>query len=112
MEWRVNDAEVLLAQDDILIDHSLLDSAEIVNIHLTTDDLDEVVVGLELHLVDGHLVHLIDDALVVWRENLSAVVPVSLVAIVLLRVVRSGDVDTCLSMELADSKRDFGSWAE
>ena len=104
MHSRVNDVEVLLAEDDILVDHSRMNCSHIVVIHLTTDDLDLIPVSLELHLVDSNLVHLLDDTGIVWSQHLSAIAPVSLVAIVLLRVVRSSNVDTSLGTELADSE--------
>ncbi len=104
---RIDDVEVFLAQDDILVDHRLLDSLQIVPVHLATDNLDEVVVGLELHILDLHLVHLVDDALVVRREHLGAVVPIGLVAVILAGVVRGGDVDTSLTAQLTDGKRDL-----
>lgn len=40
-------------------------------------------------------------------DDLCAVTPVSLIAIVLLRVVRRSDVYTALAAEMTDSKRQF-----
>ena len=104
MHSRVNDVEVLLTVDDILVNHSSMNCSHIVVIHLTTNDLNLIPVSLELHLVDSNLVHLLDDTGIVWSQNLSTITPVSLVAIVLLRVVRSSNVDTSLGTELADSE--------
>ena len=45
-------------------------------------------------------------------QNLGAVTPVSLVAVVLARVMAGGYIDTCHSTQLADSETDFGGRAE
>ena len=89
-----------------------MNCSHIVVIHLTTDDLNLIPVSLKLHLVDSNLVHLLDDTGIVWSQHLSAIAPVSLVAIVLLRVVRSSNVDTSLGTELADSEGNLWCWAE
>ena len=101
---RVNDVEVFLAQDHILIYHRLLHCLQVIPVHLTTDDVDEFLVTLKLHVLDLHLVHLVDDTLVVRSQHLCTIVPVGLVAVVLTRVVRSGNVDTCLCAKLTDGE--------
>ncbi len=105
MHWRIDDVEVFLTKDDILVDHCLLDSLQVIPVHLTTDNLDQVFVALELHIVDSHLVHLVDDTHIMRSQHLCAVLPVCLVSIILLRIVRSGNIDTSLTSELADGKR-------
>ena len=107
MHRRIDDVKVFLTQDDILINHSLLDSLQVVPVHLTTDDLNQVVVRLELHVLDLHLVHLLDDTYIVRSQHLCAVFPISLVAIIFAGVVRSCHVDTSLSVKLTDGKRDL-----
>ncbi len=104
MHGRIDDVEVFLAQDDVLIDHGLLDCLQVVPVHFATDDFDELFVALELHVVDLHFVHLVDDALVVRGEHLGAVFPIGLVAIVFLGIVAGGDVDACLAAELTDGE--------
>ena len=89
-----------------------MNGCHVVVIHLTTDDLNLIPVSLELHLVDSNLVHLLDDTGIVWSQNLSTITPVSLVTVVLLRVVRSSNVDTSLGTELADSEGNLWCWAE
>ena len=112
VQGRIDDVQVLLAQDDVLVHHGLLDGRQVVIVHLAADDLDEVLVGHELHVLDLHLVHLVDDARVVRGQHLGAVVPVGLVSVVLLRVVRGRDVHAGLGAELADGKRDLGRGAQ
>ena len=97
MHRAIDNVQVLLTQNHILVDHCFLHSLQVVPVHLTTDDLNEFLVAFELHIVDGNLVHLIDDALVVRSQHLCAIVPISLVAVILLWVVASGDVHTCLA---------------
>ena len=112
MQWGINDIQILLTVDDILIHHGLFHSHHVIIVHLSTDDCDEVLVRRKLHVRYLHLVHLIDDALVVRGKHLCAIVPISLVAIVLLRVMGSSDVHTALATQLTDSERDFRSRTE
>ena len=86
--------------------------SHIVEVHLSSDDFNEVPVGFKLYVLNGHFVHLFDDARVVWCEHLCAVFPVGLVAIVFLRVVACSDVHSSLCSQLSDGKRDFRRWAE
>ena len=81
-----------------------MDSLQIVDVHLAADNLDELLAGSKLHLVDSHLVDLVDDASVVGRKNLGAVVPVGLVAVVLAGIMAGGDVHTGLGAELTDGE--------
>ncbi len=112
MHRRVNDIEVFLAQNDVLVDHRFLDSLQVVPVHLATDDVDEFLVALKLHVVDGHFVDLVDDAFVVRSEHLSTVIPVSLVAVILTRIVGCCDIDTGLAAQLTDGERDLGGGSE
>ena len=107
MHCAVHDVQILLAQDNVLVNHCLLHGGHVVIIHLTADNLDEIPVGFKLHIVYLYLVHLIDDALVVGSQYLSTVCPVSLVTVVLLGVVRSGYVNTGNSTQLTDGKTDL-----
>ena len=104
----IDDVQVLLAVDDLLVNHGFLHGLQVIPVHFAADDLDEVGVALELHVFYLHLVHLIDDTRVVGCQHLCAVFPVSLVAIVLFRVVGGGDVHAGLSSELPDGEGDFG----
>ena len=112
MHGRIDDVEILLTEDNVLVYHSRANSCHIVVVHLATDNLYLVPVGLKLNLVDSYLVHFLDDACVVRSKHLCTVAPVGLVAVVLLRVVRSSNVDTSLGAKLTDSERNFWCWAQ
>ena len=103
----VNNVQVFLTVDDLLINQCLMDSLDIVPVHLTTDNLDEFFVTLELHVVDGHLVHFVNDTRIMWGQHLCTIIPVCLVAIVLTSVVRGGHVHTSLCTQLTDSERNL-----
>ena len=107
MHSRVNDVEVFLTVDYILVDHGSMYGCHVVVVHFATNNLNLIPVSLKLHLVDSNLVYLVDDSLVVRSQNLSAIAPVSLVAVVLLRVVRSCYVYTSLSTKLTDGERNL-----
>ena len=104
VQWRINNAEVLLAVNHVLVNQCLMHSVQVVNVHLTADNLDEVIVGRELHLVNCHLVHLVNDASVMGSQHLCTIVPISLVAVILAWVVAGCDIHTCLSTQLTDSE--------
>ena len=108
MHGTIDDVEVFLAQDNVLVNHGFLDGSHVVEVHLTADNLDKVGVALELHIFDFNLVHLVDDARIVRREHLSAIFPISLVAVVFLRVVAGRHVHACLCAKLTDGKADLG----
>ena len=111
VEWGIDDVEVLLTVDYILIDHSFLDGLQVIPVHLAADNLNEVFVRFELHVLNLHGVHLVDNTFVVGSQYLCAVFPVSLVTVVLLRVVRGGDVYTGLCTKLTDGERNLRRWA-
>ena len=112
MHRGVNDIEVFLTQDGVLVDHNALNRHHVVVVHLTTDDLDEILVSLPFHIREGYFIHLFDDTLVVRLEHLRTILPVSLVSVVLFRVVGRGHVHTTLAFEMTDSKRTLRSRAE
>ena len=112
MHCAVNNVQVLLADDNVLVNHCLLHSSHIVVIHLTTYNLYEVPVGFELHIINLYLVNLVDNTLVVWSKYLCTVCPVSLVAVVLLGVVRSGNVNTGNCTQLTNGKTYLWGGAE
>ena len=101
VERCVDDLEVVLALDDLGVDGEGLHLFEVDLVDVFADDLDEGLVAFKLHVLDLHLVNLVDDACVVGGEHLSAVFPVGLVAVILARVVRCRDVDTCLAAQMA-----------
>ena len=82
--------------------------SHVVVVHLTTDNLDEVGIALELHILNLHLVHLVDDARIVGSKHLSSIFPISLVAVVFLRIVACCYVHASLCAKLTDGKADLG----
>ena len=80
---------------------------EIDVINLFADDFNQFGLALETDIGHAHLVHLVDDTLVVGREHLCAVVPIGLVTVVFLRVVAGCEDNAALAAEVADGKRHF-----
>ena len=77
-------------------------------IKVLPDVLDELGACLEADILDlGHLVHLDDRIAVVRGDHLGTIAPVSLIAVVLLGVVRGGDHHPTLAAQLADSEGDL-----
>src|SRR5580698_5982840 len=60
----------------------------------------------------GDLFNFRDNIFVMRRDELAAIVPVGLVAVVFLGVVRGGADDTALAAEVADREAQFGGRAE
>jgi hypothetical protein len=60
----------------------------------------------------GDLFNLRDNIFVMRRDELAAIVPIGLVAVVFLGVVRSGTDDTALAAEVADREAQLGGRAE
>ena len=91
VQGSIDNLEVVLVRDGLRIQRQRFDACQIYIVHLAADDADAVVAAVPQNLVvGGHSVHLVDDALVVRRHNLSTVAPIHLVAVVLLGVVRGG----------------------
>ena len=101
-----------MAQNDFLVYHGFFDSLQVVPVHFATNDVDEFLVALKLHVAYLYLVHLVYDALVVGSQHLCAVVPVGFVAVIFAGVVRSGDVDSGLAAQLTDGKRNLRCGSE
>ena len=105
VERRVDNLQVLLALDDIRVDRQALDFLKIHLVYFLTNNFDEFFLALELHVFHLHLVHLVDNARVVRSQHLGTVFPISLVAVVFTRVVRSCDVHTALTAQMANGER-------
>ena len=84
----------------------------VVVIHFTAYDLYQLRHCLQLYILHLYLVHLVDDALVVWCQHLCAVFPIGLVAVVLLGIVAGGNVYAGLCMQVTDGEGHFGSGSE
>ena len=92
-----------MTKDNILIYHSLLDSLDVIPVHLATDRNDKFLVAFELNIAYLYLVDFINDTGVVRRKNLSTVVPVSLISVILFRIMGCCHINTCLTSEMTDS---------
>ena len=86
-----------------------LDASQIDIIELLTQNGDVLGVLAQLDLVDrSDLLNLSDDILIVRRSYLRAISPISLIAIVLLGVVRCCYNDTTLAAQFANCEAQFG----
>ena len=111
VERRVDDPDVVRhLPDHLRMDDLLLDRGHIGVVHLAAE-INQQTGLLRLFLRHGlHRVkifdsqHIRDDAGVMRRRDLCAVLPVYLVAVVLRRVVRSGDLDARLAVEIAQGE--------
>ena len=63
---------------------------------------------VELDVLDCDFPYILDYALVVRRNYLSAIAPVNFVSVVFFRVMRSGDDDSRVAVQVTDCKRQFG----
>ena len=105
----VDDLHVVVALDCVGRKRDRSQIADVAFVHLSADDLDERLVALKVDVrYAADLVHLSDGVLVVRSDHLRAVVPIGLVAVVLLRVMRSGDDDAALAAEVTDGIRRLG----
>ena len=94
----VDDFEVGVTFDDLGVERKCLDGCKEVVVHLVTDNLDARGVAVKLdffYALDA--VDVVDDVDIMRSDNLSAVAPVCLVAVVDFGVVRGCDVDAALA---------------
>ena len=112
MNWSIDDREVLLALNDFRVDRDTVNHIKINLIHFLTNNGNQLVVTLELDVLIVHLVDFVDDALIVWSKHLCTIIPISLVAIVLTRVVAGSDVHTTLATEVTNSEAHFWRWTK
>ena len=105
MQRRVNDAEVFLTFDDFGVNGDALDLLQVDVVDILADDGDEVLVAFKLDVsCRSHLVHFVDDTLVMRSKHLCAIVPISLVAVVLFRIVRGSQDDTALATQVTNGE--------
>ena len=109
----VYNLEVGVALDHLGVERQSLDIGKELLVHSVADNLDKFRIALELDVLYGFdTVNVVDDIHIVRGDNLCAVAPVCLIAVVLLGVVRSGDVYAALAAQLTDSIGEFGSRTE
>ena len=104
MQRSIDDIQVALAQDDILVYHHTLHCHHIVVVHFAADNLNQVFVAFPFHALHLHLVHLINNTLVVRLQYLRTVLPIGFITIVLSRVMTSGNIHSALAFEATNSK--------
>ena len=110
MQRRIHNLQVLLTLDSLGVNAQCVYLVKINLVNILANNLDECRIALKLDILNLHLVHLCNDALIVWSKHLCAIVPISLVAIILLRIVAGGQNDTALTTKVAYGKRHFGGW--
>ena len=76
------------------------------------DNLNQGGVAVEFDVGGMNAAHVVDDVYVVRGDNLRAVSPVGLVAVVFLGVVGGSDVHAALAAEFTDGEGEFGGGAE
>ena len=109
----VDNLQVGMTLDHFRIKRQALDCCKELLVHSVADNLDKVFVTLEFDFGNTlDTVYIVDDIHIVRSDNLCAVAPICLVAVILFGVVRRCDIHTALATELADSERQFGSRTE
>ena len=113
VDRRVHDFEVVVAFDYFRVERESLYGCEESLVHLLADDMYLGGVAVEfyfLYVLDA--AHVVDDVHIVGSDNLSAVGPVGLVAVVFFGIVAGGDVHAALASEMTDGERELGGGAE
>ncbi len=113
MDRSVHEFEVVELLYGFRTELKALDGGQELLVHLIADDGDKLGIALELDFTDtADAVYIFDYVYIVRSDKLCAVAPVSLVTVVFLGVVGSGDINAALTAELADSERQLGSGTE
>ena len=109
----VHDLEVVVALDDFRVERETLDGFKERLVDFLADDFNLGGVALHLHFLDAlDGLDVGDDVDIVGCDDLRAVAPVGLVAVVLLGVVAGRDVYATLAAEMADGIGQLGGGAE
>ena len=106
VDRRIDNLQIAMFSDSLGAEGKAFDLGEERIVDLLADDLDFVGVGGELDLFhSADAVHMVDDVDIVGIDDLGAVFPVSLVAVIFFGVVGSGYIDTALASEVTDGER-------
>ena len=104
----INDLQILLTLDHFRINRDGMYLTQVFVIHLLTDNLNQILVSFKLDILGrSNFIHFVNDTLVMRSQYLCAIIPISLVAVVFLRVVRSCQDNTALASQMTDGKRHF-----
>ena len=87
MDRSIDNLEVLVAFDDIGAERESLYLFKINLVDISADNLDFRLVAVKLDVLAFDIVYVVDDVDIVEGDNLSAVFPVSLIAVVDFRIV-------------------------
>ena len=109
MQRSKHDIQIFLTENSLLINHHSLDCLHIIIIQLATDNLNKFFIAGHLHISHRHLIHLIDNALIMWLKYLTSILPICLIAIILFRVMTCGHIHTTLSGQMTNSKTNLWS---
>ena len=108
VERSVDNLDVVALLDAFGVQHVLFDFLHESFVDLGADGDDAALAAVPFDIVERlDFLHFVDDAGVMWRHKLAAVVPVGFVAVVFLGVVRGGEHDARLAFEVADGEREF-----
>ena len=105
MKRSVDNAKVFLTADDIRVNGNALHFLQINIIYILADGDNQVFVSFKLN-VSGrcNFVHLVDNAFIMRRQHLRAIIPISLVAVIFLRIVGSCQDNAALATQMTDGK--------
>ena len=108
MERCVDYLQVVLTFDYLGVDAQRMYFVQVRLVDVLADELNERRIALELHVFHLHLAHLVDDAFVVRSQHLRPVFPISLVAVILLRVVARRYIHAGLTPQVTNGIRALG----
>ena len=113
VQRRIDNLQFLGFLDGFGMQRQRFHQIEIGFIDLLAHHLNQFRVGLPLHLLHRRdFVHLLDDIDIVRRHQLATILPIHLVAIVLHGIVRCGNHNTCMTLQMAHGKREHRRGAQ
>ena len=104
MQWSINDTQVFLTLNYIWVDANGMYLIPINLIDFGTNNLNQVRIAFKFDILHLYLANFVNDSFVMWSQHLCTIFPISLVAIVFTRIMRSSKVDTSLAAQITDSK--------
>ena len=113
MDRRVDNLHILMCQHALARELERKDLVQVDLVEVVTQDGDVLGVLARQDLIHvRNLGHLLDDVLIVRSRYLRTIGPIGLVAVVLLRVVRSGYHNTRMTLQLTNREAQLGGGAE
>ena len=105
MKRSVDNLEVVMLLDAFGMQHILVDFLHEGFVDLGTNGDDFAFATIPMDVAQFfYFQYLVDDIGVVGSRKLATVVPIGLIAVILFRVVRSGEHHACVAMEVAYGK--------